>query len=272
MQLIFKASLSLLLVASSSAQVSSFCAAMPNSTGAAAVLSASGSLDVASNTLTLDCANLPDRTFGAFMVGTAHGSPSTPANSVGNLCLTGSPNLFLGANIQQASGGAVSFSPNLASLPLTPAGSAALPGDTLHFQYWYRDISPAGGATSNFTSGVTVDFAPSFATGIFPLFSDSSAANGSRCSSCHSGTMASGFLDLSGSSASAIWSRLVDVPVAGLNCSAGASLRVSAGDPSNSKLLQLVEGTVSCGSTMTFANSSDVDRLRAWIAAGAPNN
>lgn len=271
MQIILKASLALLLAASSSAQVSSFCVATPNSTGSSAVLSATGSLDVASNSLTLDCSSLPDRTFGAFMVDTATGSPSMPAGSVGTLCLSGSSSLFLGADIQQASGGTVSFSPNLANLPLTPGGSAALPGDILHFQFWYRDVSLAGGATSNFTGGVTVEFAPSFASGIFPLFSDSSAATGSACSSCHSGPGPSGSLDLSGSIASDVRSLLVGVPVAG-GCSPGAPLRVSAGNPGNSRLLQLVDGSISCGSTMTFANTSDVDRLRAWIAAGAPNN
>ncbi len=272
MKYVFPSAAAALLVASSSAQVSSFCVAATNSTGSSAAIAATGSLDVASNSLTLDCTNLPDRTFGAFMVDTATGAPMTPAGSIGNLCLTGSSSLFLGASIQQASGGAVTFTPNLASLPLSSGGTAAMPGDTLHFQYWYRDVTSTGGATSNFTDGVSVEFAPSFASGIFPLFDDSSAATGSRCTACHSGSSPSGALDLSGTSASAVYSRLVNVSVMGSNCSSGGSLRVSPGDPDSSLLWQLASGSVTCGSTMTFANTSDVDRLRAWIAAGAPNN
>ena len=39
----------------------------------------------------------------------------------------------------------------------TPVGAqAVLPGDTWHFQCWYRDANP--GVTSNFSDGLSITF------------------------------------------------------------------------------------------------------------------
>ena len=52
--------------------------------------------------------------------------------------------------------GSVSFTPEW-NAPL-PGGLVVQPGDTLHFQYWYRDY-PAGGGT-NFSQPLSVTFCP----------------------------------------------------------------------------------------------------------------
>ena len=44
---------------------------------------------------------------------------------------------------------------DLSSIPTSPPVPVQ-PGDTWHFQCWYRDVNPA--STNNFTNGLTVTF------------------------------------------------------------------------------------------------------------------
>jgi hypothetical protein len=137
-----------------------YCDTALNSTGAAGQLAASGTPVVSSNNLTLTASVLPPLAFGFFIVSDAQGFVQNPGGSAGNLCLSGSIGRFVGpGEIQQSSlGGAFSLPLNLASLPSPNGFFAVAAGDTLNFQTWFRDSTPAGTPTSNFTSGLSVLF------------------------------------------------------------------------------------------------------------------
>jgi len=138
----------------------SYCSAVANSTGAAAMIGATGSAAVAANDVTLTCSGLPANTFGYFLSGTARGLVAGPGGSQGTLCIGGSIGRFSRAAFQevQNSGASGQFSLviDLTNMP-TPIGAEVLaPGDTRMFQCWYRDANPA--VTSNFSDGVEVTF------------------------------------------------------------------------------------------------------------------
>jgi hypothetical protein len=138
----------------------SYCSAVPNSTGVGATINATGSDVVATNDVTLTCANLPANTFGYFLSGSTQGFVSGPGGSQGDLCIGGNIGRFNRAafNEIQNSGTSGEFSLviDLTNMP-TPMGPMALaPGDTRTFQCWYRDANPS--VTSNFSDAVQVLF------------------------------------------------------------------------------------------------------------------
>ncbi|QDV06809.1 hypothetical protein Poly30_23240 [Planctomycetes bacterium Poly30] len=131
--------------------------AVANSTGAAAQVRGTGSVVVASNSLTLEADHLPVFSFSFFITSRTTGFAANPGGSQGNLCLGGAIGRFVGPGQVQNSGlaGEVELDLDLTALP-TPNGLvAAAPGETWSFQAWYRDSSPSG-PTSNFTNGFTV--------------------------------------------------------------------------------------------------------------------
>ena len=68
-------------------------------------------------------------------------------------------NRFVGPGQVQSTGsiGRIDLTVNLTAIP-TPTGFVAVqPGQTWYFQAWHRDVF-AGAATSNFTSGLGVQF------------------------------------------------------------------------------------------------------------------
>ncbi len=96
-----------------------------------------------------------------------------------------------------------------------------------------------------------------------------------RCSVCHDGSQPPGG-SLPGSqnlTAGNSFASLVNVP----SQEQPNLLRVKPGDPDNSYLIRKLEGTVGIsGSRMPlggpFLDQATIDQVRAWIAAGAPNN
>ena len=52
--------------------------------------------------------------------------------------------------------------------------------------------------------------------------------------------------------------------------------RIKPGDPTNSYLVQKLEGTAAVGARMPFGgpyfDQATIDMLEAWVTAGAPNN
>ena len=138
----------------------SYCTAVPNSTGAPAVIGAFGSVGVAANDVTLTCSGLPTNTFGYFLSGTARGLVSGPGGSQGTLCLGGSVGRFSRTALQeiQNSGATGEFSLviDLTNMPTALGSEVLVPGDTRTFQCWYRDANPT--VTSNFSDAVEVTF------------------------------------------------------------------------------------------------------------------
>ena len=130
-----------------------------NSFGIAAEISALGSRSVAANDVSLRAASLPPNTFGYFLTSRDRGFVLSPGGSQGNLCLGGGIGRYRGAGQVQNSGaaGAFTLAIDLTRTP-TPSGLVAIaPGETWHFQCWYRD-SLLGFPSSNFTDGLTVVF------------------------------------------------------------------------------------------------------------------
>ena len=74
----------------------------------------------------------------------------------GTLCV-GNPFVRFSGNVQHSgAAGQVAFAPDWLALP---GGTIVQPGDVWHFQYWTRDVAPAG-SSANFSSGLRVTFCP----------------------------------------------------------------------------------------------------------------
>lgn len=254
---------------SASAQLGTlYCNANPNTTGAIAMISATGSTDVALNNVTLACASLPFHSFGYFLVSRTQGFVANPAGSSGNLCLGGSIGRYSLSVLNAGSTGQVSLPIDLVSIPHPTAPFTVMGGDTLNFQYWHRDGVAGQPPTSNLSRGLEVTFtsgpsSPSFLNDVYPLLSTPNTL-GWSCVDCHGGTCS---LDLS--SAPVAYTGLVNV--AG-SCCPNETLVV----PGNSagSLLYLKLTAPPCGSTMPLIGTfnGDPNVIRDWIDAGALNN
>lgn len=136
-----------------------YCAAVANSTGFAASMSATGSAAVFDNDVTLAATNLPTNSFGYFLTSATQGFVPNVSGSQGALCLGGGIGRFVGPGQIRNSGGAGAFSLVIdLTLHPTPMGLVTvLPGQTWNFTAWYRDAI-GGMPTSNFTDGYQIDF------------------------------------------------------------------------------------------------------------------
>jgi len=128
----------------------SYCTSGPNSTGGAAVISATGSTSVADNDVLLLASPVPDN-FGLFYYGTQQSS--LPFGN-GIRCTTGSP-VRLAAHL--ATGQELGHQLDL-NAPNGSAG-AIVAGSTLYFQAWFRDPA-AGGADFDLSDGLEIVFVP----------------------------------------------------------------------------------------------------------------
>jgi hypothetical protein len=122
-----------------------------NSTGAPAVITASGSLHADANDLTLSATALPQNQFGYFLASRSQAFIANPAGSDGNLCL-GQPFGRFSAQVANSGPlGSIAVPIDLTSIPNL---GAVFQGSTWSFQCWYRDGAPG----SNFSDGVEITF------------------------------------------------------------------------------------------------------------------
>lgn len=134
--------------------VETFCTAEPNSTGVPAVIQAVGAPVIGALGFVVE--DIPLSQYGMFLASYTTDEVPGFGGEVGTLCLGGNVVAF-NQNVLWSRGvGSVTFTPEWNS-PL-PGGLVVQPGDTLHFQYWYRDY-PAGGGT-NFSQPLSVTFCP----------------------------------------------------------------------------------------------------------------
>ena len=130
-----------------------YCWSNSNSTGAAAALSCGGSSRVADNALFFSVESAPADGLGYFLFSLAAADVPVFGGGQGRLCLGGSI-LRLSSDVLRANGaGQVAYHIDLTSLP---GWVQFAPGQTGHFQYWFRDANP--GSTSNTSHGVFVQF------------------------------------------------------------------------------------------------------------------
>ncbi|QDV06570.1 hypothetical protein Poly30_20800 [Planctomycetes bacterium Poly30] len=135
------------------------CLGNPTSTGFDAPLTAVGSDVAADNDLTLNVDGLPMNAIGYFVHSSGGQLVYNPGMSEGHICIA-SFDMGRFSMTPQNSGaaGSVSMAIDLTSLPTTSGPLAILAGDTRSFQYWTRDTAMGGGATSNFSSAISITF------------------------------------------------------------------------------------------------------------------
>ena len=133
-----------------------FCSSTPNSTGAAAVMSASGSNSVAANDLVLEAMPVPVQP-GIFFYSAAQasGGSGVPFGN-GLRCVGGSGAPVFRLPITVTVGSLMSWAVDYNSLP---PGGQVVAGTTFHFQCWFRDPA-GGGAGFDLSDGYTITFAP----------------------------------------------------------------------------------------------------------------
>lgn len=137
----------------------SYCTpAAPNSTGAPAVISGSGSAVVQLNNLVLTSSSLPLNAAAYFLCSRTQGFVMNPGGTAGNLCLGSSIGRQVGGVIPNSGvTGVVNVTADLTVMPQPTGAVVVLPGETWNFQCWYRD-AVGGSATSNFSDGLEVLF------------------------------------------------------------------------------------------------------------------
>ncbi len=130
---------------------SQYCEAAVNSTGASAFIRAHGSTWWPASLLVLRASEMPPATFGYFLVADQTGFVMNPGGSQGNLCLGGAIGRFSapGQIPNSGFGGWIELAIDPTNLPSPVGPVTAVPGETWHFQCWFRDANPA--VTSNFT-------------------------------------------------------------------------------------------------------------------------
>lgn len=130
----------------------SYCTSTPNSSGGAAVISASGSTSLAANDLALSAGPVPDGQFGIFYYG-----PNQTQVAFGNgfQCVAG-PNLARLPVTVTAGGSLDTLMDN--TMPPYPAVTI-LAGSTWNFQAYFRDPA-AGGAMFNLSDALQLTFQP----------------------------------------------------------------------------------------------------------------
>ncbi|MCP3918790.1 MAG: hypothetical protein GY711_24855 [bacterium] len=128
--------------------------AIPNSSGQGATIEGSGS-GVAGEVLFLTCTQMPTNTFGYFLAGQTQGF-FNPPSSAGFICLNGTIGRFNAPEQIGDSGvnGTIGLAVDTTAIPVSPP-VAVMSGETWSFQCWFRDL---GGATSNFSDGLEVQF------------------------------------------------------------------------------------------------------------------
>ena len=126
-----------------------FCNTSANSTGAPARMGATGSASISSNDLTLIASNVPSPTLGLFLFG--RGMDNTPLGN-GTNCIGNTIGRY---TVLPPSLGNVVHQP--VDLNQMPNGHTVQPGETLYFQYIYRDVD-ARGAGFDLTDGYSITF------------------------------------------------------------------------------------------------------------------
>lgn len=130
-----------------------YCSSNPNSTGLAAVLTATGSAALVADDLTLNVGDLPVGRVGYFLLSDAQANVPGFGGSQGVLCL-GAPILRFSKDVLTAdAAGQVSFALDFGNLP---GGTTIQIGETWNFQLWYRDVNPS--PTSNTSNGLAITF------------------------------------------------------------------------------------------------------------------
>ena len=145
------------LSSAATAQIgSTYCVAAPNSTGSISLISATGSTDVALNDVTLGVSSLPLNQFGLFVTSQTQTFVMNPGGSNGNLCVGGMIGRFNAGIVSSGATGTVSLALDLNAIAAPMGAYSVMPGDTVNFQFWHRDVAAPG--FSNLSQGLEIQF------------------------------------------------------------------------------------------------------------------
>ncbi|QDV06572.1 hypothetical protein Poly30_20820 [Planctomycetes bacterium Poly30] len=135
------------------------CTGVSNSTGRPATMCARGSDVAADNFVLFYAVDLPAFAFGYFITSLTTDSVPRPGGATGTLCLGASGvGRYAYDVLQTSNSNAAFYQPDLRNTPTGLGPVSVMPGETRYWQFWYRDTTPSGGTTSNFTGGVGVTF------------------------------------------------------------------------------------------------------------------
>lgn len=137
---------------------SNYCSSPPNSSGAAASITATGSNVATANNVTLGASSMPNNQFGIFVVSaTQTFVPGLGGQSNGNLCVGGPIGRYSqpGQILSTGSTGSFELAINLATIPQGMGVASTSAGQTWNFQAWFRDNV---GLNSNLTDGYSILF------------------------------------------------------------------------------------------------------------------
>ena len=128
-----------------------------NSTGAGALLSATGSSVVALDNLQLVATHLPPATFGVFFMGPLAMPPVVLRD--GLKCVTGGLSRYRPVVFTGASGTAI-LGPGIVAYTASTFSTSAIivAGSTWNYQLWYRNAAGPCSTGSNFTNALSVTF------------------------------------------------------------------------------------------------------------------
>ncbi|MDA1266562.1 MAG: PQQ-dependent sugar dehydrogenase, partial [Planctomycetota bacterium] len=127
-----------------------YCVTTANSETAGALISASGSVSLSANDMVLHASASVSNEFGLFFFGPQQ--QQVPAGH-GTLCVDGG--LVRIVPPSQADGNGMAS--RALNFNMSPTDNFS-PGETMYFQWWYRD--PSVGTGSNFSDGLCVTFCP----------------------------------------------------------------------------------------------------------------
>lgn len=128
-----------------------YCEAALNGAGTNARIALRGTSSVSANDFTLEVTGARSQQFGVFYYGTE--ATQTPFGN-GLRCVAGQ--IFRLPALQLSVDGGASYTLDLSTPPDSASSFAA--GDTLHFQFWYRDPGGPLGAGVNFSDALRVSF------------------------------------------------------------------------------------------------------------------
>jgi hypothetical protein len=132
--------------------VATYCTALPNTTGQAASISASGSTSLFANSLVLHVADCPPLKHGIFFYGALQ--TSVPWGS-GIRCVAGT--LFRLPALTLDATGAASLAFDVTQIPAASGPGQVLEGSTWNFQFYFRDPAP-GAPSTNASNALSITF------------------------------------------------------------------------------------------------------------------
>ena len=104
--------------------------------------------------------SLPANSFGFLLTSQTQNFVPNPGGSLGNLCMSGNIGRFVGPGQIMSSGsvGEWSLALDLTQIPQGATFASVIAGETWNYQGWYRDITPGGAQSSNFTPGLEITY------------------------------------------------------------------------------------------------------------------